>query len=718
MALTTHQINQAYVSVLGRAAIGTEIAKAAEAESVNALAASLITEQQTLAKAGKAELADVTQFGTLESEVIENSKGVSSAEFVENLYTTFLNRGSDEEGLAYWKGVLANGATKEEVVAAFKAAIIAQAAEGTEDYVNYQAQVAAKADAFLENLYQTDLGRAADEEGKAYWAGEIAKGASYAQIIEAFTAATEAQGTKTEDGQTFANKLAIADYATEKLQAFSKTATAANIKEANEAIKAEIAAASFDTNEEGIAATKENIDNIANTYKAQGTKSFTTSPDDKLGVDDNGVYNTTAATNFQGTVNLDDQAKGTIQNTDYAYGNPTFAKGNILTVNVAGTTNTKTLDLDLNLLPQANDITNLAIKASSAKVTGTINTNFTNVVTVEAGLSTADTPLASDITIAHTVDTYKAGSKADSLTINAGAVKNIDMGAGNDTITLSAANTAENIVGGAGKDALVLAAVAASPAYGIKSISGIEEIQISGATNATSGATISYDVIKANPIFNLTNDANDASGNLTIDAGTNTSIDVSKIVNGKIVDGVYANQVASLTISGVKKGDTITLDNSATNNLKDIIKLTDDNLQGGNFTVKNFSNTAGTDSIAFTNAAEVGGAEDMTDLTAPVGEIAKVSITVSGVATFYRANDTEITINDNNIRNAAAALNDATALDTAITGDNHVIAINGTNAYLVNIQTADSAADDIIVKLVGLTINNGIDVSNNAVTLA
>nr|WP_321432836.1 DUF4214 domain-containing protein [uncultured Campylobacter sp.] len=581
MALTTTQINQAYIAILGRAAIGTESRVAGDA-SVSDVAASLI--------AAQAKNDENNMFTTLADKVLAEGKDINSMsndDFVESLYLTLLNRdtSNDAEGKAFWLSALNNGASRKDLIASFTKAVIAQKAANTQDYQNYAAKAAAQSDAFVESLYKNLLGRDSDEAGKAYWSGLIADGASYADVVASFAAAAFSQGKETEDGVTIANKLEVADYATANLTSFSKLTTEQDI----EAIKDRIEQAITNTKSsaDAIADAKKTIDSDANTYKAPGSVSFTTKTDDKLGLDANGAYNTTKATNFNGSLNLDDSKKGTIQTTDAVNGNPDFANGNILTVNVTGTSNNKTLNL-ANALPTTSGVNNLEIKAGTAQVSGDISEKFTNSVTIDAGYTSPSVANASEITVKHSLSTYNAGAKADKLTVESGAsITTVNMGAGNDTISLKAGNAGNqaaakvtSINAGAGDDTLELATVtsgqiATSGDYtAIKSITGVEVIKLTGATDKTSGAQISYDAIKENnKAFSLASDKS-GSGDLTIKAGYNTEIDVSQIANGEKVGAVYNNKVATLTISDVKADATITLRKASDDsNLADVIKL-------------------------------------------------------------------------------------------------------------------------------------------------
>ena len=114
MALTTTQINQAYLAILGRGAVGTESNVGANA-SVSSVAASLIT----AAAKDNSEM-----FTTLADRVLAEGNGLDNDTFVESLYTTFLNRGSDEEGKAYWLSALNSGMSRKDLVASVIDAIV------------------------------------------------------------------------------------------------------------------------------------------------------------------------------------------------------------------------------------------------------------------------------------------------------------------------------------------------------------------------------------------------------------------------------------------------------------------------------------------------------------------------------------------------------------------------------------------------------------------
>ncbi|MDY5384755.1 MAG: DUF4214 domain-containing protein [Campylobacter sp.] len=701
MALSTTQINQAYIAILGRPAIETESIVPGNA-SVSDVASSLI--------ADKVNKGESDMFTTLADKVLAEGKdtnSVSNADFVESLYLTLLNRdtSNDAEGKEFWLNALNNGASRKDLVDSFTNAVIAQKAANTQDYQKYAAKVAEQSAAFVESLYTKLLGRSSDEAGKAYWSGLIADGASYADVVASFANAAFIQGKDTADGVTIANKLEVADYATTNLTSFSKLATEQDIEE----IKARLEQAITNTksNTEAIAEAKKTIDSDANTYKTPGSVAFTTKADDKLGLDANGAYSTTKATNFNGTLNLDDDKKGTIQKSDAVNGNPDFAAGNILTVNVTGTSNKKTLNIANDLPTTISGVNNLEIKASTATVSGDISERFTNSVTIDAGYTSPAQPYASDITVKHSLSTYNAGAKADKLTVESGAsITTVNMGAGNDTISLKAGNgqgaaaIVTNINAGAGNDTIELATVqsdqiATSGDYTtIKSITGIEVIKLTGIQgDATSGAQISYDAIKGNKAFNLTSTA-DKSGDLTIKAGNNTDIDVSLITNGEKSGANYINKVATLTISDVKADATITLRKASDGSeLADVIKLAAD---AGNVTINGIASGDKLD-LKATNLSSVS-TNSFASLTSTV---------TANKAYFVNANKAITTAEE-----AASALSSAVS-SFASTAKALIAFNNGGKSYLFA-ATGDSDSTDIKASeltLIGI-VDNKIDTSD------
>jgi hypothetical protein len=156
-AATELQIDNLYTTLLGRAA------DAGGSDSWEAI----------IANGGS--LADVAAgiAGSTEAQELDQSNGT----FVSNLYTSVLGRPVDDGGLDNWVSQLFNGTSRGEVAAA-----IVGSAEAT-----------AKVDStFIDSLYQTATGRAADEGGKATWTEVLANGGTHADVAIGIVGSAEA----------------------------------------------------------------------------------------------------------------------------------------------------------------------------------------------------------------------------------------------------------------------------------------------------------------------------------------------------------------------------------------------------------------------------------------------------------------------------------------------------------------------------------------------
>ncbi|MBP5491728.1 MAG: DUF4214 domain-containing protein [Clostridiales bacterium] len=101
-------------------------------------------------------------------------------EFIDRLYKVALNRDSEPEGKAYWLNAVINqGFTGADCARFF----LLDAPE----FMNRNLPD----DQFVETLYQTFFGRASEADGKAYWLGRLASGASKADLVNDFIESTE-----------------------------------------------------------------------------------------------------------------------------------------------------------------------------------------------------------------------------------------------------------------------------------------------------------------------------------------------------------------------------------------------------------------------------------------------------------------------------------------------------------------------------------------------
>ncbi len=124
--------------------------------------------------------AEVAQ-GFIFSEEFENRK-TSNEQFVTILYNTFFNRAPDEAGMNYWLEQLSSGAMDRTAVA--NGFIYSQ--EWADTCASYGIRSGGELKptgniaptdltyAFVERMYTTAMGRAYDEEGRQYWASELA----------------------------------------------------------------------------------------------------------------------------------------------------------------------------------------------------------------------------------------------------------------------------------------------------------------------------------------------------------------------------------------------------------------------------------------------------------------------------------------------------------------------------------------------------------------
>lgn len=156
-AATEAQIDNLYTTLLGRGA------DAGGSDSWEAI----------IANGGS--LADVAAgiAGSTEAQALDQSNGT----FVRDLYTNVLGRAVDDGGLDTWVSQLFNGTSRGDVAAA-----IVGSAEAT-----------AKVDStFIDSLYQTATGRAADEGGKATWSEVLANGGTHADVAIGIVGSAEA----------------------------------------------------------------------------------------------------------------------------------------------------------------------------------------------------------------------------------------------------------------------------------------------------------------------------------------------------------------------------------------------------------------------------------------------------------------------------------------------------------------------------------------------
>ena len=591
MALTTTQVNTAFLAALARPAEGSAATWGAGSLNLDSLLNNIF--------------------------IAENTE-----DFVESLYTEFLGRASDAEGKAFWNSLLAT-TSKEAVLAQFKAAILA-AGQADPSNADYQGLIATNK-AFVQALYTNLLGREADAEGLDFWANALTLGTSRGDLLAQFTAAAMASGADNDDYQAITAKLAVADAFSAKFSAFSTNVTADEKKAALDQLKVMMEGVVAGSTVEDV---QEEIDLIAGNYQNRTSQVFTKANDDDLDASE-----ATAATTFRGTVNLIDPAKGTIQDTDKVTGNTDF--DDTLVVNVTSDSTHKLLDLDGNYLPTGiSDIEKLIVNNGSANVSGTLNgVNFGKSVSitgtgdvnlnVTGGLENLSVSSATkgDVAIAvnSALGSYTGGNAGESVTVNVGgSITKASLGAGDDTLVINGAVTAGGAIDlGAGNDELVINSdirVAANEdkitldggagskdiltlngaldLSGVKSIKGFETIDAKPAAGVN--ATISSEAANG-----LKAKLTDGSA-LTVNASTGTTA-----INLSGLSVVDKGNAATVTLNGLTK-ETITL--SKDKGITENIEIFNPDVKGNeqvSVTIKNFAKGDTADKLVVANGSYV-----------------------------------------------------------------------------------------------------------------
>ena len=562
MALTTTQVNQAFLATLGRPAEGSAATWGSTSLSLGALSDSIF--------------------------IAENTE-----DFVESLYTEILGRASDAEGKAFWNSLLAT-TSKEAVLAQFKAAVIAagQADPANADYQSFIAQNKA----FVTELYTNLLGRtdaaSADAEGVEFWANALASGTSKGALLAQFTAAALSD-PNSDDAQTLNAKVNVANAITAKFNNFNADVTADQKKAALDELKATMTEVVAGSTAEDF---QERIDTFAGNYQNRVAQVFTTKDDDQLDASE-----ATASTVFSGNVNLIDPAKGTIQKADSVTGNSNYT--DTLRVSVTSDSANKEFDLDTYLPGTVSSVEKLIVTAGAANVSGTLNGTASNygVSTIITSTGDVDLKISGDqselkvtagekkeaaITVnSGSLDNYTGSAAKDTIIVNDGDVKTIDTGAGKDTVEIKGGSIKNegSIKLGAGDDELAISVA-------LTKAETLNKISLDGGEGSKDKLTISTDITAVNSITgfetitatgtakisadaanSLTSSTKLSDGsNLTINMSGKNSLNLKNLGVNKAVDNTAGE--ANVVIDGVAKGE-ITLTSTANNTIVETITL-------------------------------------------------------------------------------------------------------------------------------------------------
>ncbi|MNN29666.1 hypothetical protein D3C81_1432780 [compost metagenome] len=156
-AATEASINDLYNTLLGR----------------NADEAGSDAWQAVLANGGS--LADVAAAIAVSEEAQDRDQ--SNGDFVRDLYTSVLGREADEAGLDAWVSQLFNGTSRADVAKGIVGSVEASDKSNSD---------------FIDALYLSATGRAADDAGKAAWEAVLENGGTHADVALGIVGSAEA----------------------------------------------------------------------------------------------------------------------------------------------------------------------------------------------------------------------------------------------------------------------------------------------------------------------------------------------------------------------------------------------------------------------------------------------------------------------------------------------------------------------------------------------
>ena len=700
MALTTTQVNAAYVALLGRAAEGSAANWAAGSLTEEALAQTILSIDDSFKN-------DVERKAT-------------NADFVDALYSELLGKAGDAEGKTFWTNALNSGLSKEQV----KLQFINAAKANNENLSAFYAEN----ELFVNNVYGNLLGRGADSDGLKFWADALNNGASKASVIANIITAIQAQPAS-EDFKTFSAKMAVANTVSASFSGFKSGLNADQKQAALDTMKQIIQSTTADVKptDETI---KTSIDSLVGNYERESLYNFRVSEESY----DLGNAESTNSQTFRGTINLIDDKKSTY--TDKA-SVKTGKYSDSLIIDVVSNQANKTLNAtnikpvdgidSLTINNGTADVTNLKsdgfkenIKVTgAANVSGSVNTTL-NYLEVSTGAGKT-----ADITVTAALKEYKAqGTGKDNLTVSGGSVTKVDTGAGDDTVVVSGASSSisgatinlgsgndkitigtvganglvdATIDGGAGRDTLVVSDnISGSGTFTLKNVEVLE---------ASGTAKVSYAQIKDQA---LTLTSTSGTGKLEINAADTAAIDLSKL-NNKVVSG-DATALTALDLTNVGSGATVKLD--AKDGIAETIKL---------------ASTAGGDNKVTIDGIASGDILNLSGITALSG--------LSTIVSDALASSSPVTVSADTIYFMAAAKAITTASDAAnllsgavssfSSGANALIAFNnGGKSYLFK-ATGDSntggitASELTLIAIVDNEINaNDSVAASGAITFA
>ena len=725
MALTTTQVNAAFVALLGRAAEGNANAWAANSADTKTLANAILS---------------------VDSKFENNPEQAKTNEdFVDALYQQVLGRAADADGKAFWASALANGTSRDELKASFLAAAKANNEDLTTFY-NANEQ-------FLSNVYSALLNRGVDNSGLEFWMNLLQNGVSRAEVVASIIEAINANPAS-EDYAIYNAKMGVANAVT---AAFAGPKAGLNAEQ-SKALNDQLVAIMNSVTSADVKATDDNIKTLINntvgSYGKEAAPLTFKAVTENMEAYELGNTESTTAQTFKGTINLQNADKSTISNkatlntsnfsdtlvvdvipsttgTAFNYSGSqveTFAgQAGIknLTIN-NGTANIENLNNtgiseNLKITGAANVSGSVTEALQYLEVNTGGNANATATIAVNANLkeylgkgSGKDILTVSGATSIK-VDTINTGAGDDSLTVsgaNASLTGTIDLGSGKDTLTVSGGSIADATINlGAGDDKITINGVAADGLKGatIDGGAGRDTLVVSGdisskddftlknveVLEAASG-TVSYAQIK-DQALTLTKDSTDK---LEINAANETAINLN--LNNKVVSG-DATALTALTLSDVGSGATVKLD--AKDGIAEKIKLA---ANAKDVTITGI----GTGDQLDATSAGVG-----TGISSLASSFA--SNKISGTDKLYYVNVDKAILTGSD---AVSALSAISVTQFSSSSDKAAIAFNYNNkAYIFAANASDTTISSDELTLVGIvdnTIDGSDSVSGGVITFA
>jgi hypothetical protein len=129
-------------------------------------------------------LTDIAQ-GFLNSSEFQNNM---NSEFIQSVYSTLLGRDADAGGEEAWLNLLANGASRADVIAGLSNSDEGKAAIASADGTDY-----------VKALYTSVLGREADDAGLENWVAALSAGADRASVAQSISSSAESTAKSASD---------------------------------------------------------------------------------------------------------------------------------------------------------------------------------------------------------------------------------------------------------------------------------------------------------------------------------------------------------------------------------------------------------------------------------------------------------------------------------------------------------------------------------------